>query len=831
MNIHKLAIIAVAAAVPAALALGACSEAGSIGDVGFDFELPDTIDGLELDAVTDPPVDNGCPEGETLCGGECVDTMSDPDNCGVCGLPCAEGQVCSGGLCSSECAGGLVDCYGSCVNTAGDPDHCGDCDTICPDPPNAEGTCVGGECSFNCLPGWSDVNGNPADGCEEACSPVSDTEECNGVDDNCNGTIDEGFDCPMNRTTSCTTTCGSIGTGICGIDCTYPLPENCTPPAESCNGVDDDCDEAVDNGFNCARGVEVNCVTGCGTPGSGVCTSACEVPAGDACAPGAELCNGIDDNCNEVADDGFGCIMGSEVSCTTVCGSTGTGTCSLDCSLPPAAECTPPSELCNGIDDDCDEACDNGFLCCRGDTQTQSCGVGTCGTQTRTCGSACTWGAWGECVGGGECTPGSFEDRVCGNCGTQRRTCSDTCIWSAYGTCTGQGECASGTPETRDCGYCGTQTRTCGSDCTWDSWGTCAGGGECTAGTIDVRDCGFCGSQSRTCSDSCWWGLWGTCTGSGECAAGTSQDRDCARCGTETRTCSGSCWWGSWGSCLDQGACEAYETGSCTVGSCPGTRTCSGSCTWGSCVMTDTPRSFTFGSTTSGNNAGAGNDTSGSCGGSSGEDVLYSFTLGSTSDVFIAAFSTAMDPVIYLSSTCGGSTWCNDDAYGGVTSSALIISGLSAGTYYLVVDAFGGSTGSYYIEAYSNGNWTAGDMCGEPIRLTDGASGNTSSGGIYNDYSGSCATDGGSGDMVYYFIVETGRSITIDSCDAGYDTVLYVKGDCDGSDLLCNDDSSSCGLFSTRSYMSASYGEGIYFLVVDGYNGAEGAFSIDTSGL
>lgn len=40
-----------------------------------------------------------CPVPKTACGGVCVDTSSDPANCGSCGNACAPGQTCQQGGC------------------------------------------------------------------------------------------------------------------------------------------------------------------------------------------------------------------------------------------------------------------------------------------------------------------------------------------------------------------------------------------------------------------------------------------------------------------------------------------------------------------------------------------------------------------------------------------------------------------------------------------------------------------------------------------------------------------------------------------------------------
>ncbi len=44
-------------------------------------------------------VSQTCPAGETDCNGLCRDLSTDSDNCGGCGLSCAAGDFCSGGVC------------------------------------------------------------------------------------------------------------------------------------------------------------------------------------------------------------------------------------------------------------------------------------------------------------------------------------------------------------------------------------------------------------------------------------------------------------------------------------------------------------------------------------------------------------------------------------------------------------------------------------------------------------------------------------------------------------------------------------------------------------
>ncbi|MDI7267707.1 MAG: MopE-related protein [Myxococcota bacterium] len=205
----------------------------------------------------------------------------------------------------------------------------------------------------------SDTCAAPAAG---VCTPP--IEACNnGVDDDCDGQTDEltPEQCRPGTVVSCTTSCSTAGSGTCTDGCSPPLPADCTPPAEVCNDADDDCDTVADEDFACRMGATVACTTTCSSIGSGTCSAACEVPTGAACTPPSETCNGADDDCDGETDETFACVQGATVSCTTTCGSTGSGTCSASCALPPAASCTPPAEVCgNGADDDCDGSTDEG---------------------------------------------------------------------------------------------------------------------------------------------------------------------------------------------------------------------------------------------------------------------------------------------------------------------------------------------------------------------------------------------------------------------------------------------------------------------------------------
>lgn len=66
---------------------------------------------------------------------------------------------------------------------------------------------------------------------------------------------------------------------------------------------------------------------------------------------GTEVCDGLDNDCVGGADDGFECVFGDSQPCTTDCDTEGAIPCVESCTW---GSCTPPEEICNLADDDCD---------------------------------------------------------------------------------------------------------------------------------------------------------------------------------------------------------------------------------------------------------------------------------------------------------------------------------------------------------------------------------------------------------------------------------------------------------------------------------------------
>ncbi|MBK9034015.1 MAG: hypothetical protein IPL61_22560 [Myxococcales bacterium] len=237
----------------------------------------------------------------------------------------------------------------------------------------------------------------------DACVPTA--EVCNGVDDNCNLAVDETF--PTLGQTCTAGTGGCVRTGMIVCDATG-AGTTCSasaggPTAETCNGADDDCDGMTDEGFSLGTACDGADPDLC-TEGMIVCAATGGTTCSDLTGDSVELCNSFDDDCDTRVDEGFNlgaaCDGPDTDACAEgvlVCGAGGVAVCN---------DATGSTvELCNGLDDDCQGGVDNGFpvgVSC-------SVGVGAC---ARTGANVCNAAGNGvQC----SATAGSPTAEICGD--------------------------------------------------------------------------------------------------------------------------------------------------------------------------------------------------------------------------------------------------------------------------------------------------------------------------------------------------------------------------------------------------------------------------------
>jgi hypothetical protein len=623
------------------------------------------------------------------------------------------------------------------------------------------------------------------------------TELCDGRDNDCDERTDE-----------------ELGQSMCGVGACARTVDNCSmgrlqrcepgaPSAEVCNGMDDDCDGMADNEIGPAA-----CYSGpMGTQSVGRCRAGTRTCAGGmlgTCAgevvPDAELCNGMDDDCDGTVDNGIApvaCYSGPAGTQSVGRCRGGARTCSGGVMTGCVGEVLPTMEVCNGVDDDCDGAPDNGIApiaCYSGPAGTQ--GVGRCRAGARTC----VGGSLSACIG--EVLP---TVEVCNGVDDDCDGAPDNGIAPIA--------CYSGPPGTQGIGRCRAGARTCMFGAPSSCLGELLPFSEVCNGIDDNCD-GVVDNGIAT--GSCYSGPNGT-AGIGICRSGTST------CLGGTVTCTG------------QVVPLAEVCGNGLDDNCNGTVDDGCACT--PAVPNDTCGAatvYTVGATVSGNTTCARSDYTASCGfNASSNDAAYAVALDGTlrTYTFTMTGAASFDTVLHMHSSvaCGTAdeVACTDDT-GSINVSTITPSILPAGTYYLVADGFGSGNQGTFTLTSSAGAETVNDTCAQAVTLTrNGTYRGTTAGRAHNHFASCASSSTAAPDVVFAIPVPAGRSVTVSTCGSSFDTVLYASTTC-GSSTVCNDD--SCGTGSSITLPTPATAT-TYFVVVDGYLGASGAYTLNVSGL
>ena len=241
------------------------------------------------------------------------------------------------------------------------------------------------------------ANANDCDDTTASVNPTA-TERCNGVDDDCDGAIDEdvqsvwyadrdgdGFGDPDATVEDCDPPSGAVDNAA---DCDDRAATVNPAADEVCNAIDDDCDGTIDQGASDAPtwyidgdgdgyGDPSQAVVSCDAPPGAVANATdCDDRDVDIHPAADEVCNGVDDNCDGLIDDddpsldastgttwyadgdadGYGDATNTTRACSQPSGFTGDGT---DCDDSAATVHPTATEACNGVDDDCDGLTDD----------------------------------------------------------------------------------------------------------------------------------------------------------------------------------------------------------------------------------------------------------------------------------------------------------------------------------------------------------------------------------------------------------------------------------------------------------------------------------------
>ncbi|HEY5948153.1 MAG TPA: hypothetical protein VIV40_21805, partial [Kofleriaceae bacterium] len=210
-------------------------------------------------------------------------------------------------------------------------------------------------------------------------------------------------------------------------------------------------------------------------------------------------------------------------------------------------------------------------------------------------------------------------------------------------------------------------------------------------------------------------------------------------------------------------------------------------------------------------------DYAGACGGGDSPDATHMFTLSSPALVTLSTGGSDFDTVLSLHQS-GLETVCNNDSD---TGASFIEAVMQPGTYTVVVDGASESDTGRYLLTSETGAVPPSDHLFAPRTIWRDGSFAGSTSGFVNDLAGSCAPSEG-GDAVFALSLDERAHVVLNTARSQYDTVLHIRRVSDLAELACNDDANG----TLQSAVELDLDPGDYYVVVDGYAGQTGAFSL-----
>ncbi|UQA54943.1 MopE-related protein [Polyangium aurulentum] len=339
-----------------------------------------------------------------------------------------------------------------------------------------------------------DCDGVVDEGVCQGCQPSP--EVCDGCDNDCNGIADDGIApiaCGQPNPPNC------AGTLSCKAPQNVPLPGACVagggfntcqtnPQAETCDGLDNDCDGAVDDSVTPTACVPAGTPSGLNYGPNSQCKQGTQ-PCGGTCqgfvGPGPEICDGIDNDCDgQVDESAFG--VGTPCGVNQPPCKTGLTAC-VNGALVCQGGTQPQAEVCDGTDNDCDGSVDETPL-----ADAPPAGGNGCWTLPGNC---CTFGNLTWCAPDGADCKGNGT--LSAPCNAGKLVCQGAQKWVCAGAKEPSPEACDGLDNNCNAQVDEGNIPQVGMPCGSDTGECVLGGLACNAGVLDCV--GDVGPMPETC--------------------------------------------------------------------------------------------------------------------------------------------------------------------------------------------------------------------------------------------------------------------------------------------------------------------------------------------